>query len=314
MRANRSEVNAVSIAHHVRIEDEIARRGIKLSGRGPERYGPCPVCGGTDRFSINIRKNVWNCRRCSKGGDAIALVQHIDGVDFGTALRTLGIEERPAAVRPTTAPRSPVPNDNSGRAIELWRAAVPITATVAEVYLRSRGLDFLDLAGDVLRFHPSCPFGPSIAHPCMLGLFRTISGDLPVAVHRTALGSEGRKIDRKTLGPMGGAAIKFARDDDIEGGLHIGEGIETVLGGMVLGFKPAWALGSAGGIRAFPVLGGIDCLTLLVDHDSPDKNGRQAGHEAARECAERWRNAGREVSFVVPHTVGHDMADLVSKK
>jgi hypothetical protein len=304
------------ISAAVSLENEISRRGIKLNGRGPERYGPCPVCSGRDRFSINTKKNVWNCRGCARGGDVIALVQHIDGVDFRTALETLGVEDRRVAlpIRPAPLPRSSTNDNNSGRAVELWRAAVPIKGTLAEFYLRSRGLDYIDPEGEVLRFHGRCPFGPGEALSCMLALFRTIADDISVAIHRTALAPDGRKIDRMTLGPMAGAAIKFARDDDIEGGLHIGEGIETVLGGMAFGFKPAWALGSAGGIRAFPALGGIECLTILVDHDSPDKNGRQAGHEAARECAERWRNAGREVSFVVPHTVGRDMADLVGTR
>jgi putative DNA primase/helicase len=303
------------IGKAIPIEHEIARRGIRLRGRGPEYWGPCLVCGeGTDRFSINTRKQVWNCRGCKTGGDVISLVQHIDGCDFATALRTLGVEDCPAIARPAPAPRLPVSNDNSGRAIELWRAAVPIVGTLAEVYLRSRGLDFQNPDGEVLRFHPHCPFGPGVAHPCMLGLFRTIVGNKPVSLHRTALAPDGRKIDRMTLGPMAGAAIKFSQDEDIEGGLHVGEGIETTLAAMALGFRPAWALGAVGGIRAFPLLGGVDCLTIFVDHDNPDKNGRQAGHEAARECAERWRNAGREVSFVVPHTVGQDMADLVGTR
>jgi Toprim domain/CHC2 zinc finger len=304
----------ISVA--IRIEDEIARRGIRLSGRGPERFGPCPVCSGRDRFSINTKKNVWNCRGCAKGGNVIALVQHIDGVDFKTALETLGVEDRRVAlpIRPAPLPRSSANDNNSGRAVELWRAAVPIKGTLAEVYLRLRGLDYIDPEGEVLRFHGRCPFGPGAAPPCMVALFRTIADDLPIAVHRTALHPNGRKIDRMALGPMAGAAIKFGRHEDIEGGLHIGEGIETALAAMALGFRPAWALGSAGGIRVFPVLGGIDCLTVLVDHDQPDRNGRQAGHEAALECAERWRNAGREVSFVVPHTVGHDMADLVGAR
>ena len=47
-------------------------RGIKLRGK-VERVGPCPNCGGHDRFAINIRKQVWNCRGCHKGGDRIAL-------------------------------------------------------------------------------------------------------------------------------------------------------------------------------------------------------------------------------------------------
>jgi Toprim domain/CHC2 zinc finger len=296
----------------VSLEKELSRRGIKLSGHGRERYGPCPVCGGVDRFSINTKKNVWNCRSCARGGDIISFVQHIDGCDFATALRTLGVEDRPAVARPAPALPLPVSNDNSGRAIELWRAAVPITGTVVEVYLRSRGLDYADSEGEVLRFHRRCPFGPGVAHPCMLALFRTIVGDKPVAVHRTALTLEGRKLDRMTLGPMAGAAIKFSQDEDIEGGLHVGEGIETVLAAIAMGFTPAWAVGSAGGIRAFPVLGGIDCLTVFVDHDNPDKNGRQAGHEAARECAHRWRDAGKEVLFILPDRVGDDVADLVT--
>jgi DNA primase len=75
-------------ARAVRIEAEIERRGIKLRG-GSERVGPCPKCGGEDRFSINISKQFFNCRGCDKGGDVIALVEHLDGVDFiaaGTAL------------------------------------------------------------------------------------------------------------------------------------------------------------------------------------------------------------------------------------
>jgi phage/plasmid primase-like uncharacterized protein len=68
----------VDVAKAVQIEAEIARRGIRLKGKGAERYGPCPVCGGRDRFSINTRKQVFNCRGCGKGGDVLDLVQHID--------------------------------------------------------------------------------------------------------------------------------------------------------------------------------------------------------------------------------------------
>jgi hypothetical protein len=305
-------VNANSIASSVRIEDEIARRGLKLKGRGPKRAGPCPVCGGTDRFSINIRKQVWHCRRCDKGGDVIELVRHIDGCDFATAQRTLRLVDRPTDAKPAaSAPRPPAGDTNSARALTLWWAAKPVAGTLVETYLRSRGLQFADPDGEVLRFHPHCPFGGKV-HPCMVALFRSITGNKPVAIHRTALSPEGRKIDRMTLGPMTGAAIELTADEDVTYGLHIGEGIETTLAAMQLGFKPAWALGAAGGIRAFPVLAGIEALTILVDHDNPDEKGRQAGHEAARECGERWMGAGREVRSVVPRRCGADMADLVA--
>jgi len=57
---------------------------------GIERTGACPVCGGKDRFSINTKKNVWNCRGCEKGGkDAISLAMHMESLAFITALERI---------------------------------------------------------------------------------------------------------------------------------------------------------------------------------------------------------------------------------
>src|ERR1700683_5547105 len=83
-----------SRARNVPIEDEIARRGVTLRGN-VDRCGPCPKCGGDDRFSINIAKQLFNCRGCDTGGDVIDLVQHLDGVDFTTACSTLTNEPAP---------------------------------------------------------------------------------------------------------------------------------------------------------------------------------------------------------------------------
>jgi hypothetical protein len=69
-------------ARAVRIEDEIAWRGIRLKRQGRELVGPCPMCGGTDRFSINTVKQVWNCRQCAIGGDVIDFVKLLDMVDL----------------------------------------------------------------------------------------------------------------------------------------------------------------------------------------------------------------------------------------
>src|SRR5713101_5971930 len=121
---------AADVARLVRIEDEIARRNITLRGRGSERCGPCPVCGGTDRFSINTAKQVWNCRGCARGGDIIELVMHLDGVDFIAACHSLAGDVKPT-LKPTPSSRV----SNGG---EFWRAAVPIAGTLAETYLRGR--------------------------------------------------------------------------------------------------------------------------------------------------------------------------------
>jgi DNA primase len=85
----------VQRARAVPIENEIERRGVTLRRVGLERVGACPKCGGDDRFSINTKKQVWNCRECEKGGDAIALAMHLDGSDFLLACETVTGEPPP---------------------------------------------------------------------------------------------------------------------------------------------------------------------------------------------------------------------------
>jgi putative DNA primase/helicase len=63
-------------------------------------------------------------------------------------------------------------------------------------------------------------------------------------------------------------------------------------------------VGDAGGVARFPVLAGIECLTILVDNDA-------TGQAAALECSKRWTGAGCEVFRVLPTEAGTDMADII---
>lgn len=72
----------VDEARAISVLEVIERRGIGLRRSGTEWMGPCPVCGGTDRFGASVRKGVWVCRGSGRGGDAIALVQYLDDADF----------------------------------------------------------------------------------------------------------------------------------------------------------------------------------------------------------------------------------------
>lgn len=54
--------------------------------RGIDRAGPCPKCGGTDRFAIHTKKNTFNCRGCGiSGAGVIDLVMATEGVEFVAA-------------------------------------------------------------------------------------------------------------------------------------------------------------------------------------------------------------------------------------
>ncbi|OAF11782.1 hypothetical protein AYJ54_07940 [Bradyrhizobium centrolobii] len=197
---------------------------------------------------------------------------------------------------------------SSDSAVFIWNEAVAPRGTLVERYLASRWLELPDdIAGRVVRFHAACPFGPGVRLPCMVTAFRAIVGDKLQAIHRTALTPDGKKIDRKMLGPVAGAAIKLDDDGDVEQGLTIGEGFETCLAGRQLGFRPVWALGSAGAIGTFPVLPGIDALTILAETDDGGANAR-----AIKTCGTRWAAEQREVIVATPRAAGDMNSALAS--
>ncbi len=101
----------VEKARAVPIGDELARRPkIKLTGKGANLKGPCPICGGEDRFSVNFAKSVFNCRGCGMGGDTIKFVQFLDGVTFKQAIEILTGERAPVAIRNDSAAKTaPLP-------------------------------------------------------------------------------------------------------------------------------------------------------------------------------------------------------------
>jgi hypothetical protein len=88
----------IQAARSTPIERELARRGIQLKRVGAEYIGPCPKCGGTDRFAIHLKKQCWNCRQCKKEtdtGEVIGFTQWIDDCDFIAAVQKLTGEPPP---------------------------------------------------------------------------------------------------------------------------------------------------------------------------------------------------------------------------
>ncbi|PAY07166.1 virulence-associated protein E [Bradyrhizobium sp. UFLA03-84] len=198
-----------------------------------------------------------------------------------------------------------VNDKNKDWALQIWQQSVDPVGTIVEGYLRNeRGLELgTDIAGRVVRFHGSLKYDQFRRLPGMVCLMRSILSDEPVAIHRTFLDRDtGAKVDRKMLGPAKGAAIKIDPHASLDGRLTIGEGFETTHAARHAGFKPAWALGSAGAIGAFPVLRGITQLTLLKEID-PTSDLK------TNECAKRYLRARRHVKVITPN-VGTDFNDV----
>lgn len=84
----------------------------KVAGsRGGEWAGPCPQCGGRDRFHVlpNLPEGGrWFCRQCSpRWGDAASYLQWRDGLSYPEACRVLGLQSN--ASPPQSLTRKAVP-------------------------------------------------------------------------------------------------------------------------------------------------------------------------------------------------------------
>jgi putative DNA primase/helicase len=204
----------------------------------------------------------------------------------------------------------------SSAANRRFARALPIKGTAGEAYFLSRGIshDTIQVVGHALRFAPQCPTrlqdGSVGRFDAVIAQMRDVVSDAPRAIHRTFL-KDGRKAElpggaKRMLGPVAGCAIKLCRDDDVIEGLGIAEGIETALSVLQTGWRPIWALGSAGSIETFPLLGGIEALTIWADADI-----NQAGLWEARICQARWAEAGRECRILLPPCEGTDWNDVI---
>jgi hypothetical protein len=194
------------------------------------------------------------------------------------------------------------------RASSLWREARRIDGTPAAIYLARRGVAY---EGEALRWHPCCPFGRGVRHGCMIALVTDIITNEPRAIHRTAIDVNGRKIDRKAYGPIGGGAVKLTYNAEVDRVLAIGEGIETTLSIRQLpdlSSMPLWSVLSANGISRFPALPGIETVWIAADNDVSG-----TGQHAARTAAERLFAAGVEAIILSPTQAGTDLNDRMAR-
>lgn len=305
----------LAVARGVRTIDALPMLGINhLKREGLELVGPDPRTGqGRDRFQVNSRTGKWICRTENRGGaDAISLVMFVLGCSFVEAVRFLAGQSNVRPIRqqlPAPAPRAENDTYTLDLAARIWRETVELPPQAID-YFAKRGIDITVLADHGgLRFDLECPWERE-NKPCIIGRFTTVIGTEQRGIWRRPVTGE----KPKTLGPMAGCVIRLWPDEEVTTGLVLAEGIETALaaatgrthGGTLL--RPAWAAGCAGNMASFPVLPGIESLTLIVDHD-----GNGAGERAAEQCARRWIKAGREVELLIPNQVGADFNDLIKK-
>jgi hypothetical protein len=312
----------------------------KLKKVGVEYVGPCPGCGGADRFGINSRKinkhgnrGVFGCRRCEAGGDVIALEQFLKGTKFRQAVKDLSgapiVEEDPS---------------EAARKARYWRflretieetvsGLAPILGSSAEIYLRDercidttlpevkRALENVSAIG----WHPSVYFSQDDPSKplnelhgrrlgCIVGVMvNPATGERLGPIARTYL-HRGKKVGKaKTLKRAESERLGVVRVSPEANISQLGvvEGLETALAFLEMSGVPVWSAGSDSGLRFFPVVDGVEQLLIGVDNDATRPGERGASERAGRELRSRWLGAGRKARLLIPPGFKTDFNDVL---
>ena len=253
----------------------------------------------------------WTDEATGQHGDLLDLIAANQRL---TSLHDTLDEARRFLTLPSTEPGPaalPAPMGSPEAARRLFARSKSVRGTVAEAYLRARGItDVRDCTS--LRFHPRCFYRPDkddaldtrAAWPALIAAV-TDEGGVVTGAHRTWLDPSGRdkapvRTPRRAMGHLLGGGVRFGRSGDA---VAAGEGLETMLSlRSVAPRLPMIAALSANHLAALQLPTRLRRLYLARDSDPP-------GRRAAQTLAERARSAGIE-ALELDATLGDFNEDL----
>jgi putative DNA primase/helicase len=272
------------------------------------RHGPCPICGGDDRFRWDDQygQGGFICSQCG-GGDGFRLAGRVTGQTFKQLADK--VEEILGHSNDYKGPVGDIEElRQRERMQEQWKQAKPI-ADVSPVakYLRARlgggalRYDFLKEAASV--FHPT----DGQSYPAMIA---KIAGhhDRAVNIHITYLTRDGAKAavspsKRVMAGKLpDGCAIRLLPAAEIMG---VAEGIETALAASLLFDIPVWACVNGSMLAKWKPPGEAHEIVVFGDNDL-NFTGQAKAYELANRLEVQFK---RRAKVMIPPKGGTDWND-----
>jgi putative DNA primase/helicase len=271
------------------------------------KNGPCPMCGGRDRWKWDNKegRGTFFCSHCG-AGDGFNLVMLRNGLDFKAAVERIRPLVGLSQVEKIRAERSTI--DKRRAMNDIWRAAWPITLSdPVGLYLRRRCK--IETFPKCLRYIERLKYfdDPPRWFPAMVAKVVGPTGK-PEILHRTFLTEDGRKapVDaprRMMPGviPKGSAIRLFDPADE----MGIAEGIETALSAAMLTRIPVWATLGTSLMTSWVAPQEAKRIVIFGDNDL-----KFGGHAAAYALAHRLAVSGLDVDVRFPPQMGTDWNDV----
>jgi putative DNA primase/helicase len=306
-------MRAEQIAERIDWPTILAQLGVPVTALC-NRHGPCPVCGGRDRFRFDNRhrRGDFYCNGCG-AGSGYDLLMRLHGWDFRTArdqvVQAAGIVDNPVfhdVVKSIALQELAQPTD---RVLRLrTQSCAVVDCQMALEYLAGRRLWPLP-AGCTLRAHPSVEYfeaGQRVGrYPALIAPVLDLDGHL-VSLHITHL-EHGAKLTvhepRKLLSPLTGrtgCAVRLVPAAEV---LGIAEGIETAIAAHRLHQMPIWSALNASLLAKFEPPPEVKRLVIFADRDT-------AGLEAAAALMQRLQGRVR-LEIRTPRAPAKDWNDVL---
>ena len=270
----------------------IAGSTVKLIRAGREWRACCPF--HPDRspsFTIFADDRRFQCFGCGASGDVIDFVELLHKVGTREAAEMLGASTLPTVESRPLPSRTEPERDTIAEALAIWDGASPITGTVAETYLRRRGIT-MPLPPS-LRFSRIRYGARSVLHPALIAAICNPNSAV-IGVQRTYLTEDGAKAGfekaKLSLGRVRGGSIQLA---PAAAEIVVTEGLEDGLTLAQETGRPVWI---AAGTTFLPSIVFPDVVSSIVI--GADSDG--AGEAAAQKAATSYAAAVRAVRIMRP--------------